>query len=186
MRKIGILVSYNGSGFDAIYEAIQKQKLDFEIVVVISNNENAVALQKANSYGIEIFLVNSKTSENPDETIKEILKKFDCEYVLLSGYMKKLSSEIINNFKIINCHPSLLPKYGGKGMYGTFVHNAVFENKEKISGCTIHFINENYDDGEIILQKTINIADCENAKEIEERVKKLEKIALIEAFNLLR
>ena len=185
MRKIAVLASYNGSGFLAIREAILHQKLDFEICVVISNNQEASVLQKASEFGIENFVVNDKNFENPNEKIFEILNTFKPDFVLLSGFMKKIDEKIVKNFKIINCHPSLLPKYGGKGMYGSFVHRAVFENKEKNSGCTIHFVSENYDEGEIILQKTINIENCKSYVEIEEKVKNLEKIAIVEAFNKL-
>ena len=185
MKKIAVLASYNGSGFLAIREAILDQTLDFEICVVISNNQEASVLQKASEFEIPNFVINDKNCENPNEKILEVLNNFEPNFVLLSGFMKKIDEKIVKNFKIINCHPSLLPKYGGKGMYGSFVHQAVYENKEKNSGCTIHFVSENYDEGEVILQKTINIENCKSYLEIEEKVKNLEKIAIVEAFSKL-
>ena len=138
MKNLGILASHNGSGFNVIYKAILEKELNFQITLVISNNTNAVVLQNAQKHNVHNFLVNSKTDKDPDEIIYSLLKEHNCEYIFLSGYMKKLPSKIINEFKVINSHPSLLPKYGGSGMYGTFVHKAVISNRENESGVTIH------------------------------------------------
>ena len=182
MKKIAVLASYNGSGFLAVHEAIINKNLDYEICVVISNNFDATVLEKAREFGIENHVINDKTCTNPNEKIFDVLDSFAPDFVLLSGFMKKIDEKIVSKFNIINCHPSLLPKYGGKGMYGSFVHRAVFENGDQISGCTIHFVSENYDEGEIVLQKTVNIAECKTYLEVEEKVKNLEKIAIVEAF----
>jgi phosphoribosylglycinamide formyltransferase-1 len=98
--------------------------------------------------------------------------------------MKKISSNLANNYNIINSHPALLPSYGGKGMYGRFVHEAVIENKEKQSGVTVHHVNENYDEGAIILQKSISISVGETAESLESRIKLLEQEAIIEALEI--
>jgi len=99
--------------------------------------------------------------------------------------MKKISPFLANNFKIINSHPALLPKYGGAGMYGRFVHEAVIKNKEKISGVTIHEVNENYDEGKIILQKTLSLQSDESVNSLESKIKNLEQEAIVEAFRKL-
>lgn len=99
------------------------------------------------------------------------------------GIFKKISPLLTNNFKIINAHPSLLPKYGGVGMYGIHVHQAVIENKEKISGVTIHKVNENYDEGKILLQKSLELTPNETPASLEAKVKELEKKAIVEAFS---
>ena len=138
MKKLGILASHNGTGFNAIYKAILEKELNLQITLVISNNTNAVVLQNAQKQNMNNFLVNSKTDKDPDETVYSLLKEHNCEYIFLSGYMKKLPSKIINEFKVLNSHPSLLPKYGGSGMYGKYVHEAVIKNAEKESGITIH------------------------------------------------
>ena len=183
MKKIGILASHNGSGFNAIYKACLENRLNATITLVISNNTNSVVLQNANKRNINNFLINAKTDENPDEKIYSLLKKHNCEYIFLSGYMKKLSSKIINNFKVINSHPSLLPKYGGAGMYGIYVHEAVIANKESISGVTIHEVNEEYDEGKILLQKELRLSDDETSQTLEEKIKELEKSAIVEALQ---
>ncbi|DAB27593.1 MAG: phosphoribosylglycinamide formyltransferase [Sulfurimonas sp. RIFOXYD12_FULL_33_39] len=183
MKKVAILASYNGSGFNALHEASQKKELDIEIVLVISNNPDAIALQNATKHKINNFIVNAKTDENPDKKIEQLLKEYKCEYLFLSGYMKKLSPNVTDNFKVINSHPALLPKYGGKGMYGHFVHEAVVKGKEKESGVTIHVVNENYDDGEIILQKRLTLNENETPDSLESKVKQLELIAIVEAFK---
>ncbi len=183
MKKIGILASHNGSGFNAIYEACKDGKLDAQITLVISNNTNAVALQNATKYGLNNSLVNSKTDDDPDEKIYLLLKEYECEYVFLSGYMKKISPKITNRFKVINSHPALLPNYGGTGMYGRRVHEAVVANKEKISGVTIHEVNEEYDEGKILLQKELPLSDNETPQTLESKIKDLEKIAIVEALR---
>ncbi|MEA3371452.1 MAG: phosphoribosylglycinamide formyltransferase [Campylobacterota bacterium] len=183
MIKIGILASHNGSGFEAIHKACLQKRLNAEVTLVISNNTNAVALQKAQKYGLKNALVNSKTDDNPDEKIYSLLKEHDCEYVFLSGYMKKISPKITNNFKLINSHPALLPNYGGAGMYGRFVHEAVIKNGEKVSGVTIHEVNENYDEGKVILQKELRLSENETVETLETKIKELEQIAIIEALQ---
>ena len=183
MKNIGILASHNGSGFEAIYKAISEDKLNIKVNLVISNNTDAVVLQSAQKYNLNNFLVNSKTAKDPDEKIYLLLKEYDCEYIFLSGYMKKLSSKIINNFKILNSHPSLLPKYGGTGMYGKFVHEAVIQNREQESGVTIHEVSEEYDEGKILLQKKLTLSKDESVNSLEAKIKELEKSAIVEALK---
>ena len=190
MIKIGILASYNGSGFETIQKAIIDKKLDARVVVVITNNTKAGVLQKAESYDIPYFIINDKRyhGQNIDDKIARLLKEFDCDYIFLSGFMKKIESSLLNTFpnKIINTHPAILPSiYGGKGMYGRFVHEAVIKNGEKKSGVTIHYVNEVYDEGEIILTKELVLNENETVDSLENRIKDLESIAIIEAFEKL-
>ena len=190
MTKIGILASYNGSGFETIQKAILEKKLDAKVVVVITNNTNAGVLEKAESYNIPYFIVNDKRypGQNIDDKIARLLVEFGCDYIFLSGFMKKIESNLLNSFpnKIINTHPAILPSiYGGVGMYGRFVHEAVIKNGEKKSGVTIHYIDEVYDEGEIILTKELEIVQNETIDSLENRIKELESIAIIEAFQKL-
>lgn len=185
MPRVAILASYNGSGFVALYEAMQSGKLSIEIPLVISNNSSATVLETATAYGIKNFAINTKTETNPDAKIEELLHEYGCSYVFLSGYMKKVAPNITQNFKVINSHPALLPNYGGAGMYGRFVHEAVIKNSEKISGVTIHEVDENYDEGKIILQKKLSLAKDETAHSLEAKIKELEKIAIVEAFQAI-
>ena len=189
MKRIGILSSHNGSGFDTIQNACENKILDAQVVLVISNNSNAKVLEKAKKNNVPNFIINAKLypNENLDEKISNIMKEFKIDYIFLSGYMKKIEENLINNFenKIINSHPALLPKYGGKGMYGSLVHQAVINAGEKESGCTIHFVNENYDEGEYILQKKIILDKNENENSLETKIKELESKTILEALQKL-
>jgi phosphoribosylglycinamide formyltransferase-1 len=188
MTKIGILASYNGSGFETIQKAIENKILDAKVVVVITNNTNAGVLEKAESYDIPYFIINDKRypGQDIDDKITRLLLEFGCDYIFLSGYMKKIESKLLNAFpnKIINTHPAILPSiYGGVGMYGRFVHEAVIKNSEKESGVTIHFVNEVYDEGEKILVKKLKLEENETVDTLEEKIKNLEKEAIVEAFK---
>lgn len=182
MTNVAILASHNGSGFDALYNAQLANILDININLVISNNTNAVVLQKADKRNIKNFLINAKTKQDPDEAIYSLLKEHQCEFIFLSGYMKKLSSKITQEFKVINSHPALLPNYGGCGMYGRLVHEAVISNHERMSGVTIHEVDEEYDKGKIIVQKELLLAHDETVDSLEEKIKELEGIAIVEGF----
>ena len=188
MKKIGILASYNGSGFETIQKAIEDGILDAKVEVIITNNSNAGVLEKASKYGIKSFVINKNLfpDENLDLKISQILKEYGCDYIFLSGFMKKIEDNMLKTFenKIINTHPAILPSiYGGAGMYGHFVHEAVVKNGEKKSGVTIHYVNENYDEGEKILIKELLLDENETAQTLENKIKELEKIAIVEAFK---
>lgn len=182
MTKVAILSSHNGSGFEALYNSCEI--LNIQIPLVISNNQNANVLQKAKSYNIDNFVINAKNSNNPDEQIEKLLLKYECDYIFLSGYMKKLSPNLTRKFKFINSHPSLLPKYGGQGMYGRHVHEAVINNHEKHSGVTIHEVNENFDEGKIIFQEKFALAENENVESLEQKIKELESLAIVEGLKI--
>lgn len=190
MKKIGVLASYNGSGFETIQKAIENKILNAKVVVVITNNTNAGVLEKAEFYNIPYFIINDKRypDRDIDDKITRLLLEFGCDYIFLSGYMKKIESKLLNAFpnKIINTHPAILPSiYGGKGMYGRFVHEAVIKNGEKKSGVTIHYVNEIYDEGEKILVKEFKLTQNETVDSLENKIKELEKEAIIEAFKKL-
>jgi len=182
MINIAILSSHNGSGFDALYNAKQSKILDINIPIVISNNTGANVLTKAKDRGIENHIVNGKLYKNPDQKILELIQAKNCKYIFLSGYMKKISPLLTEHFTIVNSHPALLPNYGGAGMYGRNVHEAVIKNKEKTSGVTIHHVNENYDEGEIILQRSLEINPTDTVDDLENNIKALESKAIVEAF----
>lgn len=189
MIKIGILSSHNGSGFDAIWQACQENRLNATVELVVSNNSDAQVIQKAKERNITSEVVNSKRfpDEDLDAKITKLFLEHECNYIFLSGYMKKLEPLLINTFdnRIINAHPALLPKFGGQGMYGINVHKAVLSANEKESGCTIHFVNEEYDEGEYLLQKSVKITKNETVESLENKIKSLESVAIIEALNKL-
>lgn len=183
MQNIAIFASHNGSGLSAIQNAILEKKLNLNIALVISNNSNAVVLKKAKKYNLQNYVVNSKTTQNVNETLITLLKQHNCNYIFLSGYMKKIDSALTNNFTIINSHPSLLPKHGGSGMYGRLVHEAVIANQETISGVTIHKVDEEYDSGKIILQKELTLSKNETVDTLESKIKELEGQTIVAALT---
>ena len=184
MTNIAILASYNGSALDSLVPATIQGTLDINIACVITNNTNANVLNKAKQYNIPAYVINQKTFENPDERICDVINSHNCTHVFLAGYMKKIAPVISNSFNVINSHPALLPKFGGKGMYGRFVHEAVIKNNETHSGVTIHQVNENYDEGKILLQKSLVIQSDETVDSLEIKIKELEKIAIVEGIRL--
>jgi len=183
MDNIALFASHNGSIFDTLYEASLKKELFINISLIITNNSNAPILDKAKEKHIPHFVVNDKLYNDTDLALTQLLEEYECKYVILAGYMKKISPFLANKYLIINSHPALLPKYGGKGMYGRFVHEAVINNKDTISGVTIHKVNKNYDEGEIICQKTIQVDSDETVESLENKIKELEKIAMVEALK---
>jgi len=189
MKKIGILSSHNGSGYVTIDKACKDGQLDAQVVVVISNNSKANVINTAKSRETPTHIINNNLfpNEDLDEKITKLLVEYKCDYIFLSGYMKKLEKKLITEFenKIINSHPALLPKFGGKGMYGRFVHEAVIDAKEKVSGVTVHFVNEEYDEGAFILQNSLNIEESCTVLQLEDDIKKLESISIVEALQKL-
>jgi len=183
-NNIAIFASANASNLEPIYNAIKENIINANINLLLSNNTNAPALQKAKDLGINTIAINSKNSTNISQDIYNELIKYNCKYIVLSGYMKKLDKLITSNFIVLNSHPALLPKYGGEGMYGRYVHEAVIKNNEQYSGTTIHYVNENYDEGKIILQEKILLDNNETIDTLELKIKELEKIAIIKALKL--
>jgi phosphoribosylglycinamide formyltransferase-1 len=173
--RIGFLASHNGSNMQAIIDAIKKGELDAIPCVVISNNSNAFALERARREGIPAYHISSKhfeTEEELDDAILETLLKHDVNIVCLAGYMKKVGPKVLRHFKnrVLNIHPALLPKFGGKGMYGKFVHEAVLKAGETQSGCTVHLVDEIYDHGRILGQKVVPVYPDDTVETLSARV----------------
>lgn len=187
--NLAILASHNGTVLDIIKEKIDSKELDINLSLIITNNSNANVIEKAIKYNIPYKIVNAKLFPeiSTDEVILKYLKEAKTDYILLAGYMKKIGDCIIESYpnKIINSHPALLPKYGGVGMYGRYVHEAVIANKENSSGVTIHFVNSHYDEGEIIMQKTIDISPSWNVEDLEQNIKTLEQDSIVEVLQNL-
>ena len=183
-NNIAIFASHNASNLEPIYKASLTGELNITIGTIITNNSNANVINKANQLNIPCFIVNSKNTKDVNLRIIEILQDYQCNLIVLAGYMKKISSTLTNNYKIINTHPSLLPKYGGVGMYGKYVHEAVIKNKEKYSGVTVHYVNDDYDDGEIIYQEELILNNNETVQSLGNRIKTLESTAIINALKI--
>lgn len=174
MKKIVLFASGNGSNVENIIQYF-KNNPSVSVVGVFSNNQHAKVLERAKNHAI--YYQSFTKTELSDGTVFEKVSSLHPDLIVLAGFLLKFPETIIKAFpnKIINIHPALLPKYGGKGMYGNHVHQAILDNKEKETGITIHFVNENYDEGEFILQKTVNIEDCITFEEIAAKVHKLEQ-----------
>ena len=173
-KKIILFASGSGSNFKKICEYFKNDNT-VSIELLISNNPKAKALQIAESFNIKTLVIDKQSFYNSDKALMRVLK-INPSLIVLAGFLWKIPSVFIAKFtnKIINIHPALLPKFGGKGMYGMHVHNAVIINKEIESGITIHYVNENYDEGSIIFQKKIKILKSEDSLEISKRILKLE------------
>ena len=172
MKNIAIFGSGKGSNAKNI---INYFKLDKQIIIklIVTNRFDSGIIEIAKKNKINTLVISKSKTEGQ---ILSELKKENISFIVLAGYLKKISELIINNYpkKIINIHPSLLPNYGGKGMYGLNVHQKVLNSKEKETGVTIHYINEKYDEGKIIFQAKCNISDCKTAKLISRKVQNLE------------
>ncbi len=177
--KLAILLSGRGSNFLSISKAIKNGKLNAEIVLVASNKADAKGLQKAMNMGYNTQVFDRSKFVEGREFANFILEEFDryrVEYVVLAGYLRKIPPRVIKSYhnKIINIHPALLPKFGGKGMYGLNVHQSVLEARETHTGVTVHFVDDKYDHGEIIMQKSIPVFDDDTPEKLSTRVLKLE------------
>jgi len=171
MPKIVILASGSGSNANKIIQHFSNKNV--EISLIATNNKNAGVIDIANNNKIPTYLISK---DNFELDFLDSLKSINPDLIILAGFLWRVPKKIINSFnnKIINIHPSLLPKFGGKGMYGHFVHEAVFNSKEKESGITIHYVNENYDEGQIIKQFKVDIVETDTPSDIESKVRSLE------------
>lgn len=173
----------NGSTLQAIIDNINNGILQAKINLVVSDNKNAFALERAKNSGIPTYIINGNNKEEIDIELDTVLKNYDIDLIVLAGYLKMIGSRLIGKYTIINTHPSLLPKFGGKGMFGMNVHRAVIEAKENISGPTVHFVNEKYDEGNIISQTTVQITEHDTPETLAKKVQSIEKIQLINVLK---
>ena len=160
--NIAVFASGEGTDLQAIIDGCNANLIDGKVSLIISNNKEANALNRAKKNNIPNYNLDAKEYDNEEDFEKEILnilEKYNTNIIFLAGYLKKIPSSIIKKYDIYNIHPSLLPKFGGKGMYGINVHKAVLEAEEKETGVTIHKVNEEYDKGEIIDQVKVPVYD---------------------------
>ena len=179
--RVAVLVSGGGTNLQAIIDKVADGSLpQVELVKVIASKESAYALERAAKAGIETAVAK----EQPQ--VLEELEASGEEIIVLAGYMKVLSPEIIKKYRnrIINIHPSLIPKFCGKGFYGIRVHNAVIAAGEKESGATVHYVDEGVDTGEIILQEKVPVLEGDTPEELAARVLKTEHVILAEGLKI--
>lgn len=173
--NICVFASGNGSNMQAVIDAVENKEIDAKVVLVISNNSKAYALQRAKIHSIDNYHISSYIyKEKTDEKLLTLLKDYKIDLILLAGYMKKIPSKIINMYKVLNIHPALLPKHGGKGMYGSAVHESVLKAKDQISGCTVHLVDEIYDNGKILNQAFVPVYPNDTIDTLSARVLKEE------------
>lgn len=183
MYNLVVFASGNGSTLQTIIDNINNNNLNAKISLVVSDNPNAFALQRAQNSNIPTYIIQNKNFDDRDLELASVLSKYKIDLIVLAGYLKMIGPKLLEKYKIINTHPSLLPKYGGKGMHGMHVHEAVINAKEKYSGATIHFVNQEYDKGTIISQTQVEVLPTDTAETLSQKVQSAEKIQLIKVLN---
>ena len=173
-HKIAILVSGTGTNAINIIEYFEKNSVA-DVVLVISNKTDALAVEKAQNKGVKTVVFNNESFKK-NGVVLDYLMSQSVDFIVLAGFLIKISNDIIHAYpnKIVNLHPSLLPKYGGKGMYGKRVHRAVIEAQESESGISIHFVNEEYDEGAIIFQAKVSVEKGDSVEVLTKKIQQLE------------
>ena len=187
MIKLGVIGSTNGTDLQAVLDAVGSGELNAEVSVVLSNQKNAYILERAENHNVPAVFVShkGKTREEFDAEMTGVLKEYGAGLVLLVGFMRILSAGFCREWqnKLLNVHPSLLPKYAG-GM-DTNVHKEVLKNGDTQTGCTIHFVTDEVDGGPILVQKKCNVESDDTAETLKIKVQQLEGEAFIEVINLI-
>ncbi|UAB82025.1 phosphoribosylglycinamide formyltransferase [Marixanthomonas sp. SCSIO 43207] len=173
-KRIVIFASGSGTNTENIIKHF-KQSTIAEVVLVLSNKKDAAVLQKAKKHNIKSLYFDREMLSSEKGVLK-ILQACNPDLIVLAGFLWKFPELILRSFpnKVINIHPALLPKYGGKGMYGTYVHEAIIANNEPKTGITIHYVNENYDEGAIIFQEKVALSENETPESVAKKVHQLE------------
>ena len=186
--RLGFLSSHGGSNMQAIIDACRQDRLDADLCVVISNNSCSTALERARREGIPHFHLSNKTHLAPellDRAILETLEIHGVDLVVLAGYMKILGPRTISRYRgrILNVHPALLPRFGGEGMYGKRVHEAVLAAGETVTGVTIHMVDEEYDHGPIVARCEVSVLEDDTVDSLAERVLRREHGFYVETLQ---
>ena len=180
MLNIGVLISGGGTNLQAIIDETKSGGINGTVKLVISNKENAYGLERARLSGIKSIY------ETDEDKIIELLKENNIDLIVLAGYLKIITPKFVDEFrnKIINIHPSLIPSFCGKGYYGEKVHQGVIDYGAKVTGATVHFVDEGADTGAIIMQETVNVEQDDDAKSLAKRVLEVEHRILKESIRL--
>lgn len=190
MKRIAVFVSGGGTNLQALIDAIEKGVIKGgKIEVVFSNKKDALGLERAKKHNIPVQYMNPKDFNSPEEFDKALasgMNELGIDIVCLAGYMKILTKSFLDAFKgdIMNVHPALLPAFGGPGMYGMHVHEAVIEHGVKVSGCTVHYVDYGTDTGPIILQKVVEVADNDTPETLQKKILKYEHELYAEVLKL--
>ena len=180
MLNIGVLISGGGTNLQAIIDETKSGGINGTVKLVISNKENAYGLERARLSKIKAVY------ETDEDKIIELLKENNIDLIVLAGYLKIITPKFVDEFrnKIINIHPSLIPSFCGKGYYGEKVHQGVIDYGAKVTGATVHFVDEGADTGAIIMQETVNVEQDDDAKSLAKRVVEVEHRILKESIRL--
>jgi phosphoribosylglycinamide formyltransferase 1 len=172
VKKIVVLASGSGSNFQSIIESVHNGRIDAEVAGLIAGKPGIGAIKRAEKAGIPVTILNAATAAELSSQLRKAFEAWKPDLIVLAGFLKKIPDDIVKAWegKIINIHPSLLPKYGGKGYYGIHVHRAVIEAGETESGCSVHFVNETYDDGDIIRQVKVPVQPGDTPETLAGRV----------------
>lgn len=187
--KIGVLISGGGTNLQSIIDNINNGNINGEIKLIVSNRKEAYGLTRGKDAGIESIYLDGRDFNGDEEYNLELIRLFkerDIDLIILAGYLKVLSKEFIREFnqKIINIHPSLIPSFCGKGYYGDKVHQSVLDYGVKVTGATVHFVDEGTDTGPIILQETVYIDSTDTLDKLKEKVLNIEHKLLVKAVKL--
>ena len=188
MKTVSFLASHGGSAARAVIDATKSGALKVGIGVVITNNRDSFIFRWCADNGIPVYHISGKTHPDEvqkDEVIRDHLLKVHTDFIVLSGYMKKIGTITLTTFKnrILNIHPSLLPKHGGKGLYGDKVHESVLASGDKVSGATVQLINEEYDEGPILAQQKVPVLENDSVQSLKQRVQEIEGSLYIKAIE---
>lgn len=186
--RIGVLASGGGTNLQAIIDSCERGEIDGDVVVAISNVPEAYALERARKHGIPAFAFPHKglSREAHEADIMGCLEQHSVDLVVLAGYLRMLTPMLVSKYpgKMINTHPALLPSFGGSGMHGLKVHQAVLDRGCKVSGCTVHFVTLDVDGGPIIAQKAVQVQEGDTAETLQERILKEEHKLLTRSIQL--
>ena len=180
--NIAVMVSGSGSNLQAIIDNVNLGYIKANIELVISSKQDAYALKRAKDNNIKSVVLKDDIKK-----MLEVLEENDIDLIVLAGYLSILDKKIIERYenRIINIHPSLIPKYCGKGYYGIKVHENVIENKEKVSGATVHYVDNGLDTGEIIIQEHLQVNEDDTAQTLQKRILEIEHKILPKAINIV-
>ena len=186
--NIAVFASHGGSDLQAIIDGCKQDKLNATVAVVISNNGDSMALERAKRENIPAYHMSAKKYGSEDllaEELLGVLEEYQIDMIFLAGYMRMLHVDILTKYhnRVFNIHPALLPKFGGKGMYGMNVHTAVIEAKETETGVTIHRVNAEYDSGEIVAQTKVLVMQDDTPEILAARVLEREHTFLVEVIS---
>jgi phosphoribosylglycinamide formyltransferase-1 len=188
IEKLVVLVSGGGTNLQAIIDACADGTINADIYGVISSKAGVYALERAKSAGIPSTVIAAADYSNQrdrDLAIIKAVERFGGQAIVLAGYMSILGRDVINRYKTVNIHPALIPSFCGKGFYGLRVHKAVLEYGAKVSGATVHFVDEGTDTGPIIMQKCVSVLDDDTPESLAARVLEAEHDILVKSIKLL-